>query len=390
MSAAEQSYTATGSKLAYHWPIFQKYRETGYGSIIRATCTFHQSCSSHCSYCSTINRLNADTTTLEENKAFVRTLYHDQAAFNRDRFPGHNALYKTVTGSDIRLRGLILSGGGQPNLYPGFAEFVAWVREECPDLDLGLITNGFPKRVPEDVYRAFKWIRISITPEHESPHYVGGKFDRQYIPETILRRDPGQTVGLSYVYGEEWSTDELMVRIGRTIDHLGFDYCRMLVDCNKPLVGQIDAHALLDARLKRLGLDKSKIFRQGGKLHGTPDAIDEVFSDGQCGLQVYSTFWDTSGHHKNGYSWCYPCDSVTVLADTTTDSERRFVAEKWGTVKNTEVSRLFTEPVRPFFDPRKNCQACLFVPNNRQVKQLSASAPLRHYDGPTPEHINFP
>src|SRR5262245_13381822 len=37
LTGAEQSFTSTGAKLAYHWPIFEKFKETGYGSIVRAT-----------------------------------------------------------------------------------------------------------------------------------------------------------------------------------------------------------------------------------------------------------------------------------------------------------------------------------------------------------------
>lgn len=52
----EKMFTATGDKLAYHLPIIEKYAKTGYGSIIRATMTLHQKCSSRCPYCSTMFR----------------------------------------------------------------------------------------------------------------------------------------------------------------------------------------------------------------------------------------------------------------------------------------------------------------------------------------------
>ena len=75
----ESSYTATGEKLNYHWPIFKKLRDTGMGSIIRATMTNHQVCMSHCQYCSTIGRNKKDSVTLQEAKDFVSKLYFDQA-----------------------------------------------------------------------------------------------------------------------------------------------------------------------------------------------------------------------------------------------------------------------------------------------------------------------
>jgi ABC-type Fe3+/spermidine/putrescine transport system ATPase subunit len=51
-------------------PIFKKLNETGHGSIIRATMTNHQVCSSRCSYCSTIGREKKDSINLDEAKEF--------------------------------------------------------------------------------------------------------------------------------------------------------------------------------------------------------------------------------------------------------------------------------------------------------------------------------
>ena len=45
-------------------------------------------------------------------------------------------------------------------------------------------------------------------------------------------------------------------------------------------------------------------------------------------LQTYGLFWDSTGHSSNKQSYCYPCDSVTVLASNDTgmvvDSARKF------------------------------------------------------------------
>ena len=70
---SEKSFTSTGDKLNAHWPIFHKLNETGFGSIIRATLTLHQVCSSRCQFCSTINRNKKDSTTSGETKEFIET-----------------------------------------------------------------------------------------------------------------------------------------------------------------------------------------------------------------------------------------------------------------------------------------------------------------------------
>ena len=393
----ENSFTSTGQKLAAHWPIMKKFKETGYGSIIRATMTLHQVCSSHCHFCSTISRNKKDSTTLQEAKDFVTSLFDEQAEFNRSKFPEYNELYKQVTGSDIKLRGLILSGGGQPNLWPHFVDFVKWLSEK--DIDLGLITNGFPPKIPEEIYSNFKWIRISVTPDDASPFYPGGRFDKQYLPETI-KHNPNITVGYSYVYGP-WTSDDILVRIADSIEENGFSYCRTLTDCNLARSAQLSAHCDLAERLHALGYTDAqgqptgKIFHQL-KYHGTREEASQLWDVGQCFLQVYNVFWDTTGHEENGESYCYPCDSVTVLSEeesagTISASERKFDAEKWGTVTNKNVTKLFMEPVKPFFDPRDICSACLFMKNNQTVKSL-VSRP--GYDdvqiNRNLQHVNFP
>lgn len=396
-TVVENSFTATGQKLSAHWPIFQKFKETGYGSIIRATLTLHQVCSSHCHFCSTISRNRRDSTTLQEAKDFVTSLFDEQAEFNRAQFPTYNELYKQVTGRDIRLRGLILSGGGQPNLWPHFVDFVEWLSTK--DIDLGLITNGFPPKIPEEVYSNFKWIRISVTPEDASPFYPGGRFDKQYIP-AIIKHNPNITVGYSYVYGP-WTSDDILVRIANSIEENGFSYCRTLTDCNLSRSAQLAAHCDLAERLHVLGYTDprgnptGKIFHQL-KYHGTREEAADLWEVGQCYLQVYNVFWDTTGHEEHGESYCYPCDSVTVLSEEMSSgqisaSERKFDAAKWGTVTNRNVSKLYIEPVKPFFDPRMICSACLFMKNNQTVKTLASKT---DYDdvqiNPNLQHVNFP
>ncbi len=400
LTKGEHTYTSTGKKLDFHWPIFKKLAETNYSSIIRATMTLHQRCSSKCPYCSTISRNASDCITLEEAKVFIDALYTDQAEFNAKHFPVYNNLYKEMCGSDIRLRGLILSGGGQPNLWPHFSEFVDWLSHK--NISLGLITNGFPTNVPEDIYRHFDWIRISITPEDASPHYKDGRFDRQYLPASIIN-NPSITVGYSYVYGA-WTDGEIFDRITNSIAANGFNYCRVLTDCNLSRNAQLESHKLLAEGLYSRGY----IDHQGNplgtlfhqlKYHADVNEVNEIWAEGQCYLQSYNTFWDTTGHDKNGYSYCYPCDSVTVLTSAEDDqiipSARRFESDVYGTYKNTEVRRLYEEPLAQFFDPKDVCKGCLFAKNNLRAKELMRKSIDKDYVynsdlSASLEHVNFP
>jgi hypothetical protein len=384
----EASFTATGEKLMHHWPIFKKYRDTGHGSIIRATMTLHQVCASKCSYCSTIHRNKKDSISLDEAKEFVKKLYYDQADHNIKNYSEYNNEYKSVTGSDIRLRGLILSGGGQPNLWKYFSDFVLWLKDL--NISVGLITNGFPKHVNDDVYKHFDWIRLSITPEDASPFYPNQQFDLQRIPENLARNT---TFGISYVYGP-WTTKNMITRLNDAAKLWNADYVRLLVNCNITREEQLKQHYEMAEVLYDLdyidtnGYPTGKIFHQL-KYHGTSNEANLLWDSGQCFLQSFNVFWDTTDHETNKYSYCYPCDSVTVLADNENDPERRFNYKRWGTVKNTQVQKLWEEPVLPYFDPRKECSSCLFTRNNQNVKDLINSDFDIKLDN-TIKHINFP
>ena len=91
----EINFTSTGHKLNHHWPIFSKLKDTNYSSIIRATMTLHQVCSSRCQFCSTINRNKKDSITLDEAKDFVRKLYgtKKEISLHEPKFIGNEKKY---------------------------------------------------------------------------------------------------------------------------------------------------------------------------------------------------------------------------------------------------------------------------------------------------------
>lgn len=396
---SERSFTATGDKLDYHWPIFSKLSSTGFGSIIRASIAPYQKCSSSCSFCSTANRNPRDTVPFDDAKQFLDKLFYHQADYNTKYFPEFNNLYKQHAGSDIRLRSLILTGGGQPNLWPHFQQFVEYAHSL--GIELGLITNGFPKNIPDQLYKVFSWIRISITPADASPHYLEGSFENQYLPSVFYESSflDRTTVGLSYVMGP-WTQPDHIFRLNAYVNDHSFHYCRLLTDCNLPRDLQLKEHHRLSEIISGLQSPtsahekQSKLFHQL-KYHASTSELHETFKDGQCLLQSYGLFWDSTGHSNNKESYCYPCDSVTVLASNDTgsviDSARKFEPSIYGTVRWDNVSDLYTKPLRAFFDPREVCSGCLFFRNNRKVSSLlngDFQSPSDFLNAP--QHVNFP
>ena len=68
------------------------------------------------------------------------------------------------------------------------------------------------KNIKDKIYDKFKWIRLSITPEDASPHYVDKKFNLQRIPQNIIDKQETHFFGLSYVYGP-WTNGDYIKEI---------------------------------------------------------------------------------------------------------------------------------------------------------------------------------
>ena len=63
--------------------------------------------------------------------------------------------------AQLGAKGVTLTGGGEPLLYPQFKETVELLLDE--NLKIGLVTNGIAmKKWPKHLFRAMDWIRISV------------------------------------------------------------------------------------------------------------------------------------------------------------------------------------------------------------------------------------
>ena len=266
---------------------------------------------------------------------------------------------------------------------------------------MGLITNGFPKNIDDNIYSLFSWIRISITPADASPHYINGRFENQYLPKVFSDSTflSNTTIGLSYVMGP-WTEPDDIHRLSDYAAEKDFHYCRLLTDCNLPRDLQLKEHHRLSQIIEKVEEksasegERSKLFHQF-KYHASQAELADTFKEGQCFLQSYGVFWDSTGHSQNKQSYCYPCDSVTVLASndggTILDSARKFEPSIYGTVPWNNVSNLYTKPIHAYFDPRESCSGCLFFRNNQTVSKLTNSDfPIDLDHSNTPQHVNFP
>lgn len=113
------------------------------------------------------------------------------------------------------LRSVILIGGGEPTLYPGFGEFVRFLKKL--DLQVAVVTNGSRNdRIAEvaDCFTHGDWVRLSLdsgTDEtFQAMHHPKGKgVDLQTIcttAATIKEANPAVQLGFSFVI--TWSGSE--------------------------------------------------------------------------------------------------------------------------------------------------------------------------------------
>lgn len=98
---------------------------------------------------------------------------------------------------------VVLKGGGEPTVHPGFVELLDAVR--ASGLACGLITNGsFPRKGSvEKVREACQWVRVSLDAATAATHRaIHGTADFERILDNVRRLTAapgGPTVGLNFV-----------------------------------------------------------------------------------------------------------------------------------------------------------------------------------------------
>jgi radical SAM protein with 4Fe4S-binding SPASM domain len=134
--------------------------------------------------------------------------------------------------------GVVLEGGGEPTLHPGFDRIVERLREV--GLAVGLITNGLNKLSPQTL-RCLEWIRVSLdasTPEefHALKGYDGFE---QVLSNVYHFAAHCPTVGIGYVVANcnTYDMETLVLRFRRYgVSYIQF---RPVVDCPE-LAPEID------------------------------------------------------------------------------------------------------------------------------------------------------
>ena len=212
------------------------------------------------------------------------------------------------------LKAVILTGGGEPLLYPDFNQLVCWLKNE--GLKVALITNGtLCDRV--DTWELFDWVRVSIT---------SGKINLPVIPGVV---------GCSVVYEDGLQ----LLEIEETAKRLGAEYVRVLPNCLLRGKAFQEQHDKVDAWLK----GSSDLFFHQQKSHRKPKSpiCHQAF------FRPYLS--EVAG------GLVFPCDSV-VLNDASGyfDCKYALCRPEW-------ILEFLNRNMWWSFSPNRDCAGCVFA-----------------------------
>jgi len=301
-SDEEHKYTSTGIKFWRHKEAMNGYREKNGNTIISTHISPEGACNLSCHYCSVSKRDNAMRIELTTIKKYVDLL---------------------ITRG---LKAVVLTGGGEPVLYPHFNELVRWLKNER-NLSVALITNGtLFHRISDDVLDMFSWIRISI---NLFQGYEG------IIKFPIIKG----VLGASLVYTGQTVFE---MKIISEFVPSNVEYIRVVSDCllDKKLL--IEEHKKISSVLNQLN-DK-RFFRQF-KIYEKPQS--EI-----CHQAYFRPYLS----EVNGGT-VFPCDSLVL------NNGQRIFNETYAICATHEVLDFMDGKIKLPFNASKYCNSCVFTEN---------------------------
>jgi len=357
--ALKESFTSTGSKLAWHQDVLKSMREDKRGKPVVVHLLIDDRCQDSCSFCSVLTR--------EGNQLPFGII--------------QGILDQLVP---LGLKSVILSGAGNPILYRckltgrDFNDVVNEIHGR--GLQIGLITNGMPlkqypcgrtswKTVSPETLDKLTWVRISMSGlDHERKVVQVPDIDKSrttlgfsWIMADIIKaphelnhgkvstlRDFHRYEGLDAIPEIE-SVDDRMPwiedQIREYVEKYDPKYVRLLSNCLEP--EKIDQrHVALSEMGARI--DKNRVFSQW-----KPPAQPRVCYKGYPHPVV------------NSDGWVFSCDSVVLNTKDNADADHRF-NNKWRVCRWDELTKLYADPIRPLV-PNDICSGCVF---NQQVDEL--------------------
>jgi len=318
------SYTSTGAKFWHHMSQMEAYRAGDSDTVISTHVSPTGVCNLRCKYCSTDFRDPSRNIPLAVIQDYVERLQRRG------------------------LRAVILTGGGEPMLYPEITELIHWLAYDRK-LRVALITNGTQMRkVDPRLFYLLDWVRISVN-----------LFDGW--EEKIEGTDVCSTVGLSIVYtdqhqeapSEPWV--EIFRKVSKLADRTHAKYVRVLPNCLLKQEDLLARHVELDALFAEVG--DGRFFHQF-KVHRTPQ--HEV-----CHQSYFRPYLSEVPWHETGEPGSvYPCDSVVLNpGNPGGDAEygHQHFAPEYQLCRPQDVLKYIDGKIPARFMPKVHCAGCVFA-----------------------------
>jgi MoaA/NifB/PqqE/SkfB family radical SAM enzyme len=322
----EHKFTSTGVKFWKHMDKMNNYRKGTNNSIISTHISPEGSCNLNCSYCSVKKRDKHFRIEFHTIMDYVEKLCHRG------------------------LKAVILTGGGEPTLYPYFNELVKWLKHK--QLSVALITNG-TRANNVDCWNEFSWVRISINIFKDWEKIIS-------IPKI------SGTLGCSFVYTGQ--TLEEMKKIAKFAHNLGAKYVRILPDC---LYEQDKLKSEYKRIYKILKSIDDEIFFCQYKIHNTP--LSDICH--QAYFRPYLSEID------NGT--VYPCDSI-VLNDGVEMFDR-----KYQICKASEILDFLDGKIKMKHNIKIDCRGCVFTNNINMLDDWKKYGKIKNEFEDDIEHKDF-
>lgn len=317
-SPEENKYTSTGIKFWRHQYAMKSYKNSDPHSIISTHISPEGHCNLSCSYCSVSKRKVNERIQLGTIKNYVSTLMK------------------------YGLKAVILTGGGEPTLYPQFNELVHWLLEK--KLSVALITNGTNiDKVDSELWNYFSWVRISLNffPNYKNvirfPHIKG-------------------VLGTSMVYIGQSVKD--LKDLSEFLPADRVKYIRVLPNCLHDQETLIDEHKKISAILKQVG---DKRFFQQFKIHETPRTSI-------CHQAYFRPYLS----EVNGGT-VFPCDSLVL-----NDAQAHF-NEKYAICPAADIEKFLNREIKMNFNPLTDCRGCVFAGNINLLDDWICKG-INHFD----------
>lgn len=331
----EHKYTSTGIKFWRHQEQMFEFLKPLDGNPRKTVVSTHISpegaCNLKCPYCSVTYRDTHSRIPLPRIKKYVEDLM------------------------ERGLKAVILTGGGEPTLYPNFNELVQWIKNE-KGLSVALITNGTTSsKIESETLKCFSWIRVSINifPGWESKISLR----KQDLNDECI-------VGCSMVYtseheaGLDLSRVDTLRKVSQVADSCGASYIRLLPNCLLEQEKLIQQHVSLKQLLETI---EDKRFFQQYKVHEAPKSS-------VCHQAYFRPYLSEEPYAEDGQpGTVYPCDSV-VLNDAVTH-----FAKEYQLCKPENILEFLDGKLIQRFDPRTACKGCVFTDNVNMLEDWKTS-----------------